>query len=78
MAATVHALRPAPKALPAAPAYVSLSAEAREAMAALDGKMAALRRIFSGSFTTNHQAADIERLTIEIGVQARLVWRLSR
>lgn len=55
-----------------------LSPEARQAFSSLDGRMNALRRVFSGPFATESQAAEIERLANEIRADALRVVRLAR
>jgi len=58
--------------------YTPLTPQAREAFAALKGRVGALERVFSGSFTSAASHAEIGRLTEEIRAASQLVWRLSR
>lgn len=55
-----------------------LSPEARQAFASLDGRMNTLRRMFSGSFCTESQAAEIGRLIEEVKLDAQRVARLAK
>lgn len=60
------------------PEYISLTPQAREAFAALKGRVGALERCFAGSFVTSGQAETIARLTQEIQSAAQLVYRRTR
>jgi hypothetical protein len=77
---TVVALRPtAPATKPdLIHPYVSIQPAARHAMTALEGSAGQLRRILSGGATTLEMAAQIEGLTNDIQVQAKLIGRLTR
>jgi hypothetical protein len=58
--------------------YVTLSPGARNAMTALEGRVAQLRRIFAGPSTPAAMAAQIEQLTLEIRTEAQRIARLSK
>lgn len=74
---TVTPLRREPTSISNA-GYTLLSSEARQAFAALKGRVGALDRIFSGNFASTLSAAEIEGLCGEVRVEAMRLARLAR
>ena len=69
--------QPEPKP-PLVETHAVLPPGARTAMASLDGKVNALRRIFSGSSTPIAMLAQLNELTLEIQAEAGRIRRLAR
>lgn len=74
---SLRVVEPTPK-LPLVETHTVLPAGARNAMANLDGKVNALRRIFAGPSTPVAMLAKIADLTLEIQTEAQRIRRLSR
>lgn len=78
MAEIVPIRRLGPEPELSAPSYAPLSQEAREAYAALRGRLNALDRVFSGPFCTTQAKAQVSALAHEIAQGAQRVGRLCK
>lgn len=81
MKPALHLVPPAAAAAPKPDlidTHTILPAGARNAMTNLEGKVNALKRVFSGPSTTIEQAARIAELTNAIQSEAAVIRRLAR